>query len=1103
MQGKVAIRGRGKRRANGQVAQRAGDTLTTRSLTTTTHLSDGSAGRLGFAEWWGKSLTMRTKTFLIILTALLGFLLIVVLPVRSFLLGSFSNLEIEQSITDYDRASNALDIQVDTVARIARDYASSQETYDFAESHDPAYIEENISNQLMQNFRLNVVLIYDASGNLIANKTYDYMDSSSFPLPEYFTRQEMAQDLLLKFDDSGAARKGIITLPDGPMMVGSYPILMNDTTGPVRGAFIMGRYLRKDSIDRLADTTHLELSFVNYWNLEESDRQSLPKADKLRIKPTANDKISAKGVLDDLYGEPALVMTIVEPRTIYNHGRDAVSFLVVVLVGIVAAVVILALILLERVLLKPMSMLNAQVIEIGELGNPLARLSVKGSREVSRMARAINGMLQALEQASSGRKETEAGYRAVVEQTAESVFLVDPATGYFVETNAAFRELLGYSDAEIAHLTIYDIMAESGLDIDDYIHDVLTEGHSRLMERKYLRKDGTQVDVEESSATIRRNGSHVLCFLAHDLTERRQAEEERARRKSEERFRAMVQNAADVITIINPDGSIRYQSPSIEPMLGFKTGNLVGLSIFDNLHPADADMVRQMLAELLDKPSHARRAILRIRHVDESWRFVEVVATNHLRDSNVGGIIINMRDVTERKALEERLIHQASHDPLTSLPNRALFSERLGQALEESAHTNTKVAVMFVDLDNFKVINDSLGHQAGDILLIEVANRLRESVRPFDMVARFGGDEFTLLLENLQDEETAMGVAERIQKLLQEPFMIEQHDLTIGCCVGVAFCQSGMIQPDELIRNADIAVYRAKAGGKARIIVFDKDMNQYALKRLELEIDLRRAIERNELIVYYQPVLDLLTGDVAAMEALVRWQDPRRGLVSPLEFISLAEETALIMPLGRWVLTEACMQTQIWKKLYRNASELTVCVNVSARQFRHKGLVEDVARALEVSGLAPQYLKLEITETVGIEDPDQTLETLRELKGLGVKLALDDFGMGYSSLSYLKKFPVDTIKLDRSFVSGLGKNRQDTAVLYAAVSFAQALRLSVTAEGVETKAQVEQLRALGCQQGQGFFFSKPLPPLEMSQFLKVHDPSAQTMPLSNATRTAL
>lgn len=1074
--------------------------MVTRRLLTTAHLSHR---KTGFADWWGNSLTMRTKTFLIILTGLLGLLLVVVLPMRSFLLDSFARLETEQVITDYGRATNALDIQIDTIARIARDYASSEATYNFAVDLDPSYMDENITKQLMQNFRLNTVAIYNSDGMLIADKAYDYTNYAPINLPSYFGRSEIADDPLLKFSDTWASNKGILMLPEGPMMVVSFPILTNDNEGPSHGALIMGRYLRADSIDRLADTTRLEISFQDYNRLAAESRQSFSIAGTPQVATLGEGFITAKGVLKSFYGDPALLMTVTEQRTIYAHGRDAVSYLVIVLVCVVAALVIMALILIERVLLSPMARLNAQVIEIGAHGNPTARLTIGGKDEIGRMGSAINGMLEALEQASRGRKETEAGYRAVVEQTAESVFLVDPVTGYFIETNAAFRDLLGYSDDEIAKLTIYDVIAENGLDIDDYIHDVLTEGHSRLVERKYLRKDGTPVDVEESSATIRRNGTRVLCFLAHDLTERRQMEEERAARKSEERFRAMVQNAADVITIINPDGSIRYQSPSIERMLGFKTGNLLGMSIFDNLHPSDADLVRQMIHELTEKPTNARRSILRIRHMDQSWRFVEVVATNHLKDTNVGGIIINMRDITERKALEERLIHQASHDPLTSLPNRALFSERLGQALAESSTTNSLISVMFVDLDNFKVINDSLGHQAGDILLIEVANRLRESVRPFDMVARFGGDEFTLLLEDLQSVDVALGVAERIQKNLQAPFKVNQHDLTIGCCVGVAFCEDGSIPPDELIRNADIAVYKAKAGGKARITVFDKDMNQYALKRLELEIDLRRAIERNELVVYYQPVLDLVTGDVAAMEALVRWQDPRRGLVSPLEFISLAEETALIMPLGRWVLTEACMQTQIWKQMYRSAGDLTVCVNVSARQFLHKGLVEDVARALETSGLTPRNLKLEITETVGIEDPDQTLETLRELKELGVKLALDDFGMGYSSLSYLKRFPVDTIKLDRSFVSGLGKNRQDTAVLYAAISFAKALHLSITAEGVETRAQVEQLRALGCEQGQGFFFSKPLPPLEMSQFLKSHDPSVQTLPLANATRTAL
>ncbi|MGA7730985.1 MAG: EAL domain-containing protein [Chloroflexia bacterium] len=1100
MHGKKASPANNGHQVDADIAQSTN--LNTRRLLVTSRLQAGASKARGFARWWGSSLTMRGKTFLIILTALLGFLLTLVLPVRTFLLDSFARLETEQLITDFDRARNAFNTQIDAIASVARDYASWDDTYEYASTRDPAYMEANITEQLMQNFRLNLVAIYDRSGALIAEKSYDYTLLQPQPLTPYFTRPDIAGDPLLKYNDLLAGNKGVILLPEGPLLVASYPILTDAGLGPPRGSLLMGRYLRADTTERLAGTTRLEMAFQPAPELDASLKATLMGRDLPLVTPLDDGLITVKGLLNSIYREPALMMTVTEGRTIYNHGRDAVSYLTAILVAIVVAIIVVALLMIERVILSRMARLNAQITQIGARGNPLARLTISGNDELAQMGRAINGMLEALENVSQGRTETEAGYRAVVEQTAESVFLVDPATGYFIETNVAFRELLGYSEAEMAHLTIYDVVSAEGQEIDQYIHDVLSDGHARLVERKYVRKDRTLVDVEESSATIRREGSYVLCFLAHDLTERRQAEEERARRKSEERFRAMVQNAADVITIINPDGSIRYQSPSIERMLGFKTHNLVGMSIFDNLHPADAGTVKEMLAESVERPGHARRSILRIRHIDQSWRFVEIVATNHLRDSNVGGIILNMRDITERKALEERLIHQASHDPLTSLPNRALFCERLGHALNEAGTTGSKLAVMFVDLDNFKLINDSLGHQAGDVLLIEVADRLRESVRPFDMVSRFGGDEFTLLLEDLQDTEVALAVADRIQKNLEAPFIIEQHEISIGCCVGIAFNEEEIL-PEELIRNADIAVYRAKAGGKARITVFDKDMNQYALKRLELEIDLRRAIDRNELIVFYQPVLDLLTGHVAAIEALVRWQDPRRGLVSPLEFIALAEETALIMPLGRWVLTEACTQTQIWKQLYRSASNLTVCVNVSARQFRHNGLVADVARALEVSGLPPHNLKLEITETVGIEDPETTLETLRELKALGVKLALDDFGVGYSSLSYLKHFPVDTIKLDRSFVSGLGKNRQDTAVVYAAISFAKALRLSITAEGIETKAQVEQLRALGCEQGQGYYFSVPLPPVEMAQFLKANDPSARTLPLANATRTAL
>ena len=531
------------------------------------------------------------------------------------------------------------------------------------------------------------------------------------------------------------------------------------------------------------------------------------------------------------------------------------------------------------------------------------------------------------------------------------------------------------------------------------------------------------------------------------------------------------------------------------------------MSIFDNLHDDDVGQMQRMVAEVIERPGTAMRATLRIQHADLTWRFVEIIATNHLPDHNVGGIILNMRDVTERKVLEEQLMHQAFHDPLTGLPNRTYFLERLKAALATSHKNQTLLAVMFVDLDNFKVINDSLGHHAGDLLLAEAARTIRVAVRPLDTVARFGGDEFTLLLEDLEDVVAAVGIAERIQEALHQPLLIENHEISVACSVGIAFSDPSVpntdLDPEELVRNADIAVYRAKADGKARITLFDREMNRYALHRLETEIELRRAIERNELVVYYQPLLDLLTGAVLEVEALVRWQHPQRGLVSPWSLSLWPKRLRLIIPLGKWVLEEACMQAQAWKGLGKGAAGLVVCVNVSARQFRQNGLVEDIAHALEISGLPPGDLKLEITETVGMEDPAQSLTTLRELKALGVKLALDDFGMGYSSLSYLKHFPMDSIKLDRSFISGLGNNRQDTAVVYAAVSFAKALHLTITAEGIESNAQVEQLRALGCELGQGFLFSKPLPSWEMAEYLISHDPSAQTLPLLNAVRTML
>jgi diguanylate cyclase (GGDEF)-like protein len=449
----------------------------------------------------------------------------------------------------------------------------------------------------------------------------------------------------------------------------------------------------------------------------------------------------------------------------------------------------------------------------------------------------------------------------------------------------------------------------------------------------------------------------------------------------------------------------------------------------------------------------------------------------------IGGMVGRLRELHERVHKQaDELEHQALHDPLTGLPNRLLFSDRLAQALARARRRKEPIAMLFMDLDNFKVVNDSLGHEVGDRLLKAVARRLREQLRPEDTIARLGGDEFAVLLEGFASVGDATAVAERIKEILRAPFpLFEGQEIVVTASVGISLHTPETppgedAQENRLLQDADTAMYQAKADGKARYEVFDKSMYSQALERLKLESDLRRALdEQRELRVYYQPQVWLKTGEVFAMEALVRWEHPEQGLILPSQIIPLAEETGLIIPLGQWVLRESCRQARRWHDRFPDMPPLRVCVNLSAKEFEHRDLVEDVARNLRESGLDPSTLTLEITESILMEDVPRTVAVLEEVKSLGVKLGVDDFGTGYSALSYLKRFPIDWLKIDRSIIEGLGQNPTDEAIVTAAIVLAHALGAEVTAEGIMTSEQLGRLRALGCDAGQGFYFSESRP----------------------------
>jgi diguanylate cyclase (GGDEF)-like protein len=433
------------------------------------------------------------------------------------------------------------------------------------------------------------------------------------------------------------------------------------------------------------------------------------------------------------------------------------------------------------------------------------------------------------------------------------------------------------------------------------------------------------------------------------------------------------------------------------------------------------------------------------------------------------------------------LAHQARYDPLTTLPNRAMLMERLQDELARAARRKEPVFVLWLDLDDFKVVNDSLGHHAGDQLLLAVGKRLRACLRPGDTPARIGGDEFTVLLADVTTRQDAIQVAERVGKELRGPFQVADRELVAQASIGIAESVPGRTSPEALLRHADIAMYEAKKQGKGQYQVFTPGMDQAAWKRLELEAELRVALEQQQFELYYQPIFDLHTGAVRELEALVRWDHPSRGLIPPADFIPLAEQTGLIVPLGLWALDHACQQLTAWQPRDHRHPPLGVSVNLSGRQLRERDLPERVAQTLAAAGLDPRRLTLEITETSMIDDLDAATATLHVLRELGVWVAVDDFGTGFSALATLKHYPVDSLKIDRLFVDGLGDDAQDTAIVHAVIAFAKTLGLQVTAEGIETARQLEQLRALGCDYGQGYYFAKPLQPGSVPPFLGAHE----------------
>jgi diguanylate cyclase (GGDEF)-like protein/PAS domain S-box-containing protein len=816
-------------------------------------------------------------------------------------------------------------------------------------------------------------------------------------------------------------------------------------------------------------------------------------------------------------------------------------------------------------------------------------------------------------QTEEALRAAEARYRNLVEQI-PIVTYIDRAddSDTSVYTSPQIEELLGYKPEEWQAGKLWSrcLHPEDEARILRADERFETRGEPFDEEYRLLAKDGSVVWVREEAVLVEDEAGEPLYWqgVILDITEQKEAVEEL--RRSERRFRALTQNSSDLITLMGVTGAIRYQSPSVERILGYGQEETVGDNAFDYVHPEDLGKVEMAFAEGLK--DHLRRPSVeyRFRHKDGSWRWIESVCSNMLADPEVGGYVVNSRDVTARRTAEDRyrrlaeripvipyieepdegdpakyhvtymsprvveilgypvgrfmedsgfwngLIHpedlgavlaederveetgepfsmeyrmvsadgetiwvrdeallvcnedgeslywqgvltdvttsknleaqlkrRAFHDQLTGLPNRQSFVERLVRALGRRRRSGRKVAVLFMDLDSFKVVNDSLGHETGDLLLVAIGERLRRRLRPGDTLARFGGDEFVVLLEEVKDSDDATEVAGRITECLEQPFVVGERKLFVNASIGVALSTARTTSPEDLLRDADTAMYLAK-DEHAGYRVFNPAMHERVLNRLSLENDLRHATGRDEFHLYFQPKIRLQDDTIAMVEVLLRWQHPQRGLLLPGDFIPMAEETGLIAPIGRWVLRKTCRQLREWLDRHPRAMPLVACVNVSAGQLTYPDLLHDVRSALQDSEIEASNLVLEITESALMEDMETSMTLLKELRSLGVRVALDDFGSDYSSLTYLMQLPVDFVKIDGSFARSLGKTPKARVIVEAIISLAHALGLEAVGEGIESAEQLEHFRSMGCDLVQGYHLARPMPTEELVRLLE-------------------
>ncbi|SKA79821.1 EAL domain-containing protein [Desulfobaculum bizertense] len=1008
---------------------------------------------------------LRTRASLMFLVGCVVLLIVSVAVVLGVYATGFKRIERRDVQRNIARVHMIIQNEMVQLERLTADWAWWDDMYEYVDIPDEEFVTSNLPLSTFEDQNFAFALIIDADGETMFSRFVDKERGVFIPLSETLMRNIAPGTPLFAPVRSGKGVSGIMSLPEGPVVVASQPILTSEHQGPPSGVLVFGRWLDDEMLKSVSDQVQLRVDLYKY------DSPKIPTPIRTLIMKGNESDVDISGdmvgvgVLRDIYENPALVFSLYQPREIHGLGMSVMRYHIAGIVLCIVAFAVLQLYLLNRFVLSRIRELGDQVRSFS-LGTSFDdRISLPGGDELSELADNMNSMLARL-------GENEQFFTQILRNLNAGVLLVDEETMDVVEINPHALNIIGYDADEVIGSRCRDALCPRK-DEGCSKSEISGIGESSEPEvRKLKRKDGTLVSVLKTLACVEWKGRRCILQTILDVTELEEAQN--SLRETEKLYRTVFRNTGTASILVDDDTTILLANPMFENLVGRSSREIEGvMSWTDLFHPDDIGKMRANHKRRRSDPLSAPKMYegrIRTRYGEIRDVMMSVAAVPGEALS-----VASLTDITEQKKAKDELVKLAFYDELTMLPNRSFLLEKIRQSVDAASRNGTRVGLLNLDLEDFKLVNDSFGHSKGDDILRMVAERLQEIMRKKDIIARVGGDEFLILIDDAKEIEDYARLAEAINERFRKPFYLQGRDIYLKFNIGISvFPDDGSSSPEGLIQNADMAMYQAKTSPSSSFSLFTADLNAKAMARLELEAEMRTAFKQKNFLIFYQPKINLETGEIIGAEALVRWVKPDGEIVTPNEFIPLAEETGLIVPLDNWVMKEAVERVQKWRD--KVPPDFRISVNVSALHFNSGDLPGNIAHVLENSTLKPHQLGVEVTETLLMENMDRAVKILSEVADMGVRILLDDFGTGYSSLAYLSKLPINTLKIDKSFVMDItGRGSQGDTVARGILSLAANLGLEVVAEGVETAEQVQFLREHGCQYGQGYLFSKPVP----------------------------